>query len=401
MKFGFYGNANNYPFMLARALRRQGHEILFLVASREPLSRPENRYDDIETPYPDWIVDVSRSHRWHALAPGSSRSHIVRLLNGCDIAVLNEEGPALARHLKVPHVSLLTGSDIEIFADPARAGSLRPYLLNHPVWLRRATARLFPSGLIKRRLTIPQRDGIRRSRLVVFLPLGISPNADRLIAEIGVRSERRLEVQFIDPELAPFHEPPRRARPKIFCGTRLTWKPDPGSDLSLLDFKGTDILVKGFADYVHETRKPVDLHLVRKGRNIVETAELARSLNVDRNIIWHEEMSQSAILSQFKDSDIVVEQLATSVIGMAGLDALAIGRPLIANGRPEIFSRIISSSSPICQAASPREVFKQLERLVPDAAERERVGLESRRYVEAHFSADAAARQLLFRLSSS
>lgn len=52
MKIGFIGNANNYPFMIARAMRKMGHEVLFIVDrdKSEPLNRPENRYDDIGPP---------------------------------------------------------------------------------------------------------------------------------------------------------------------------------------------------------------------------------------------------------------------------------------------------------------------------------------------------------------
>jgi glycosyltransferase involved in cell wall biosynthesis len=86
------------------------------------------------------------------------------------------------------------------------------------------------------------------------------------------------------------------------------------------------------------------------------------------------------------------------VVAMAGLDAMATGRPLIANARPEIGAEALDAPSPVCQARTPAEVAAQLQRLVFDAKERERVGNASRAYVERHFSAEGAARRLLERL---
>ena len=41
MKIGFLGNANNYPFMLARALKRAGHDVRFVVDRKNLLDRPD------------------------------------------------------------------------------------------------------------------------------------------------------------------------------------------------------------------------------------------------------------------------------------------------------------------------------------------------------------------------
>ena len=90
MKIGFFGNANNVPFMIARALRRLGNEVLFIVdrspvQSWEILNRPENAYNDIKIPYPDWIVDVSPIELWEYPGPPHGRDQVVHLLKQCEI----------------------------------------------------------------------------------------------------------------------------------------------------------------------------------------------------------------------------------------------------------------------------------------------------------------------------
>lgn len=399
MKIGFYGNANNYSFMLARAIQRLGHEVDFIVASRERLHRPEHRYSHVSFPYPEWILDASHRFRWHCLIPGLGRSTVLDRLNACDAVILNEEGPALAAHLTVPYGVLLTGSDIEVFANPELADTLKAQAFDHPRWVRELTRRAVPTSIIARKLVEPQRAGIRSALFVAFLPRGLVPTADRLLKEIGVGVTQRLELQFTDCELAPFVTPPSRAVVRIFSATRLTWIDRQAEGLVALDLKGSDVMLRGLAKFIRESGAPIEIHLVRKGRHVDESIALAAELGLAPHITWHDEMSQIDLLRHFQQADIVLEQFGSSVVGIAGLDAMATGRPLIAHGRPEIFEPLIGETSPICQARTSEEIVNQLKRLVPSPAERARVGAASRRYVELHFSADSAAAACLARMN--
>jgi len=398
VKIGFYGNANNYPFMLAQAMRRQGHEVKFLVASREPLNRPEFRYNEIKSNYPDWIVDVSGRMRWHALVSGSIRTRIAEELNACDVAILNEEGPALALKLRIPYAALLTGSDLEVFANSKNAHMLKPLLIKRPLWLRTFFGRLMPTAVITSRLTQPQRAGIRAARAVIFMPRGLAPKADALLAEIGVADEARIQAMFTDVTSVPFTPPRNNAILRVFSATRLTWIEGIDSDLTSLDLKGSDVMVRGLDLFTRSTGRKLDIHLVRKGRHVAQLEDLLASLGLSSQVTWHNEMSQLEVLAQFQKADIVMEQLAGSAIGMAGFDALATGRPIIANGRPEIFQPLVGEPSPICQATTAEEVCEHLIRLEASPGERAEIGRAGRSYVERHFSSDSVARVVLARL---
>ena len=111
-------------------------------------------------------------------------------------------------------------------------------------------------------------------------------------------------------------------------------------------------------------------------------------------------MSQERFADECRAADIVFDQLGASALGMAGLDAMALARPVIANGRPEVLAPYFGYETPICQAATPDEVAFQLKRLVFNPLERESVGKASRKYVEEYFSTERAARLCLERLSS-
>ena len=128
MRIGFIGNTNNYPFMLARAMRKLGHDVDFVVSSSDPLERPEYRYADISYPYPAWIHDLSPIRIRDILLFGSpARRRILKVLRHCDAIVANSFGPALLPELPIPSIALLTGSDLYAHAnlDAYKTGAIQ------------------------------------------------------------------------------------------------------------------------------------------------------------------------------------------------------------------------------------------------------------------------------------
>ena len=386
MKIGFYGNPGNYPLMLARALARLGHEVAFTVSGAGQPERPENRYADLVQPYPAWIEDVSP--RWRTWLATPWREACIQRLRACDMVVLSDVGPSLAGEIGRPAVALLTGSDAIHFADPGCAGMLRELALAEPGWSGPVPAIGEFEGLIER-----QRSGIAQAVVVTHFARGLVPEGDRILDGLGVPDARRTMLLMTEPDRIEAAPPPRNARIRTFCAARLNWKRPLLPGLAELDYKGSDVMVKGLALFSRESGMRLDVRLVRKGLHVAQTEALVRDEGLGARVTWLDEMSQREVQREFRDADIVFDQLGASVFAMAGLDAMATGRPVIANARPEVAQQ--GGVSPVCQARTAEEVAAQLRRLVPDARERERVGLESRRHIEKHFSAQGAARRLL------
>lgn len=126
-------------------------------------------------------------------------------------------------------------------------------------------------------------------------------------------------------------------------------------------------------------------------------AVIAEEVLTDQ-VTWSDEMSLTEIWDRYAASDIVFDQLGGSAIGGVGLDAMATGRPVIANAQSEMFEKQFGEGAPICQAKTPEEVSAQLQRLVFDSAERERVGRAGRRYVEEHLDISRVVQVFLQRL---
>jgi len=252
-----------------------------------------------------------------------------------------------------------------------------------------------------RRLLAAQRDGVRRADLVFQFARGLVPAGDAVLDDIGVDDAQRIFFLMAALGDLPQTPPPNNAVSRTFCATRLTWKPPELPGDSPLDFKGSDVMIRGLGMLFRDSKMPLDIHLVRKGRHVAETIELVAQEGLTSQVTWHDEMSQTEVWRQYALADVVFEQFGHGIVAMAGLEAMAAGRPVIANGRPEIFEPMLGEPSPICQATRPEEVSQHLHRLLTDKEHRRKVGQQSHAWVARHFTPEAAAQRILKRLSDS
>ena len=380
MKIGFLGNANNYPFMLARALRRAGHEVHFIVDRKGALDRPENRYHDVGPPYPDWIEDASDlPEAWSFHRPSPALDRVIGRLNECDAVVLNQAGPALAPWIDRPHIALLTGADLQFLANWSYLENARGYRPSEQLALKYLVA--------------SQREGIRTALAVSYFHPGLMPSGDALLAEIGVEDERRQFWHMSDADYIQAAPPPDHDVLRIFCPARICWI-RKSSDPMTEDYKGSDIMLRGLALFVQKTGAKLDIRLPEKGKDVAVAKELVRELGLEPLVTWFAPMSQASVIHEYAEADIIFDQLGKSILGMSGMDALAVGRPVIANGRPDVFKRFLDSPLPVLQARTPEEVSAQLVAMsTPEA--RRAAGERARAFILAHGSSDQAAKMCL------
>lgn len=400
MKIGFVGNANNYPFGLARAMRKLGHEVCFVVTTDRTLDRPEHRYADVGTPYPEWIEEVELANPldWIRPAGHASRKRIVRLMASCRFVIANQLGCSLLPGIRRPALSILTGTDLLVYCQPATASRQAAGVVSRNR-LRRSV-RSWVTHIQYRELIRRQRAGIRQSAAVSFFPRGIFPAGDDLLDEIGVTASRRIFVQMTDVDDIRQCRPPSNAIPRLFCGTRLNWVRPIPEGLNEIDYKGADILIRGLGLYFRRTGRRVDLRLVRKGLDIEQTLGLLDAEGIGDQVTWCDELDQQRFLDECRKADVVIDQLGNSICGMVTLDAMALGRPVIGNGRGNEVGGRWGLDNPLCQASDAEQVCMQLDRLLADASSRQVVGDDSRRFVERNFSTTITAAHCLQRLET-
>jgi glycosyltransferase involved in cell wall biosynthesis len=416
LRIGFLGNQNNYPFVLARALRRAGHEVRVVVDQLERLDRPEHRYADIAYPYPDWIRECAPLDLEDVVYGTPVWQRTLDAVRDCDALVLNRWSYAAAAALDLPAFCLTTGADVEFWSwpDGAEAHACHVERLSRertwprdafrqgPIdsaWLRRMLNHS-PTPLYRawrkhvfRRFARLQRGGLRRAVGVSAFPDAVSSRLADVMRECLRPGARRTCLLMSEASAIAPTPQPRNEVLRVFNAARLLWKmPFPGS-VGAWENKGTDVLLRGIAQWHLRTGRPLDLRLVEKGPSVAATKRLVSDLGIGHLVTWQPELTQKQVFDEYARADVVSEQCGLHVLGMAGYEAMAAGRPVLANGRPELFEPIFGAPPPVAQARTPDEVASQIERL-HDPAERERLGGVGRAFVERHLSPDAAAREV-------
>lgn len=391
MKIAIVGNTNNFPYLLGVGLRNLGYDVTLFVNSKYQLNRPENRDWRYRFWKSSWIRDYSHIDEQEYFSVTAGVRELVSELEKAELVIANDIGPSLLPLMrkKVRSVALLTGSDLTYYASQ-----------NLPVFRVPSVDDADPATNALRRqwrteikeFVARQRAGILSSETISYFPPGIDIAADMMFKEIGADHLRTTHICLAETHRVKYSVPSNRRALRIFCATRLNF----GTLLNTrsdLDNKGSDIMIKGLGLFYEKTRLSLDIHLVRKGDSVKEIEALCRTCGIDSLVTWHDTMSLPKIWKWFRRSDIVFEQFGKSMIGMAGLDAMATGRPVIANAKPDISDFKL----PVCQAETPEEVAGQLE-LLQDREFRIQKGKLGREYVERELSPEANAERLMKKL---
>ena len=394
MRIGIFGNTNNYPLMLAMALRRLGHQSVLVVNRRDRLHRPESKYPEMANGYPWWILDASDIPEEEFAAATPRIAGVLDFLaGGSDALLLNDIGPSLLEFCDAPAMAIMTGSDVTYYANPAtpahRQREWSPEFAGSPAG--RLSARRWTE------LVARQRNGIRQAASVSAPFPGLVPELDTLLDDIGV-SPRNRHFIFIGDTSNPPARRDRSAGPlRIVNGARLNWcKPLPEGFCSQ-DHKGTDVLLNGFRAFL-AAGGDAELVLFRKGLHVAETEALAASLGVNDRIRWRDEVTLREFYDEIAGADIVCDQFGESFPGLVALDAMAMGLPVIANFRPEIMRTQCPEPVAACQASTAGELAAHLATLAASPDVRRETGRVARQFAHTHMSPEAHVRHCLQRL---
>lgn len=376
-----FGNTNNYLLRLVEILRNAGYDARLLVNRKDLLHRPEAVCPEWSGNYPDWIYDVSHIGEEDYLYETSAIYEVVAILNCSDKVILNDMGPSLAKYLKVPFNSFLTGSDLSYYANfdsiDVIANSWRQEFLEgeegrHCIesW---------------RKLIQRQRAGIRNSELFFYIAKDCTPANEELLREIDVADNRRRFFLLINPRLK-YVPVPKNRKPVIFCGARLNFKNNFGREE--LDNKRVDLMIMGLGKFHRETGQEFSLVLVEKGDDVEGVKKLLAEEGIDHLTEWRGELDLKRYYDQVVNSNIIFDSLGDSMPGMVATDALTIGRPVIANTRNGLHAQALGASLPSLQADSADGVYRQLTHLWERIGEWEDMGRELSEYMISTFNSD-------------
>lgn len=385
MRIAFLGNMNNMGYVIAKGLRGKGYDVTLLVdvPASELIDRPESFDESLKKGYPNWIINLPSSAKYRILKfsfPGLYYSRFIVELKKYDIVFLNGYWIALGHYLPKNKLvlNLFAGFDLDNLGNYEATTTILNSFTRKPV----------PSFILKffiRQTITAQRKGIRRANVINYYPTGINPTGDNLIAEIKKGQQyKRLELRGFDCSVYPYKAPAISSDKFIILSvTRFFYCNDRN------DNKRNDIMIKGIARFVksNSITKGLEVCFFEKGTDTNVAKELCRKLDMDTYVQWIPEVPQHELKKYFERCDVAFDQLGEQWIG-AGIFSMLTGRPLIANGRPEIFEKITHERSPICQATTEEEVEAWLTKLYTNRQLVKEIGEHSRAYILKHYSLD-------------
>ena len=186
----------------------------------------------------------------------------------------------------------------------------------------------------------------------------------------------------------------RNGKLTVLCGSRIVYRPECNPTLGAIDFKGTDVLIRGFVKYCQQGGKG-ELRLPQKGQDLDAAIELINDLGIADRITWLPEMALAKFYEEMVKADLICDQFGTSFPGMMTADAYALGRPVMANLRNEIFGQRFPEPLLGFDAKTPEEIANHLMIMEKDKDILIEMGHKSRTYAETYLSPVSMARQLL------
>ncbi len=369
------------PFMFefAAGLRDEtGHEVhLFLDAATLPRSlahEPLIRDPTFATIGP-WAT------RSAILSP--RRAPITRELAAYDVSVVTELGPVFARYSDNEYVFVPTGWDLKGGPFPLRTARTRPRGRGD-----------FSALLVARRL----RSGIRGASAIWAAPFLPFVNAS---SALGVSLTTTIP-QPIDTTL--FSPAPRREisnRPlTIFHPSRMQfdrrrWTPSSGQ------WKGNDILLRGFADVI---RRGIDARLVlierESSMDQEEGRRLLEDMGVSDRVIWLNAgttagYSWGELVEHYRSAGVVVDEFG-GWFGLVALEGASCGKPVLnyldSTHGDGVVESLYPGGHPFLQAQSAEEVCNVIMELT-DHELRTSIGRASRQWVMDHHERSLVARR--------
>ncbi|MBQ0935617.1 glycosyltransferase [Ideonella paludis] len=363
----FIGGMNAMPMMYAIELRKVGIDVIYIVdrPKSDGLSRPENHFEDIPYPYPDWIIEsVLPSQILVAIFPRlvfwwisrkiksrTTKSPQAWVLNGffCSMAFLIPKNK--------PKVFLSHGSDLDCWADVELSEKLASSFQN------RSFFKFLPSKIstfLIKRIVARQLSGALSCDKVIYFPKGFNSFGDRVVSKLvdsGVGYIPRYDVSFDALKNEPRGIPDRGSVLRIFSGVRFLFATFPEGNEGY--GKGNDVIIEGLAKYFKRNRD-IEIHFVEKGEDVLLAKKMCKDLGIEDVVIWHKEMRFIDLLSLYRTSDVCFDQVGAHWIGAIGVYALWLGKPLIANDYHPKVVGLWDHGSPILSASTADEIFGHL-----------------------------------------
>ena len=143
--------------------------------------------------------------------------------------------------------------------------------------------------------------------------------------------------------------------------------------------KGNNIIIEGLAKY-YAINKNIIIHFVNKGEDVIHAKKMCDELGLGEAVMWHEEMPFNELTDYMQSADVCIDQVGTHWIG-AGVYAMWLGKPLIANADRAVEVGVWPTENPVCNSRTPDQICEALM-MLENSHYRNKIGIESHEFVK-------------------
>ncbi len=365
-------------FQLAVGLRENSANDVQLFLDEETL--PRSLLDE------PLVNDSSFAH----VGPWATRTAIMRprtapitrLLAEFDVALVTELGPIFAQHAGTNFFFIPTGWDLTCGPFPIRSRSARS----------RGSGDL-SAAIVAARL----RSGIRAATGIWGAPfMPFERAVERLGCVLSADLPQSIDTSVFTPHIESAEAIDGFEGLTIFHPARMMFTPDPFL-VETGQWKGNDILLRGFADAIDQG---VDSRLVLLDRGGSPDQESARRLIHELGMFDLVEWLSSGTSAGFtwreladlyRSADLVVDEFG-GWYGLIALEGASCGKSVLNHVSADAMASMYPDGHPFLQAQTVKEVCDVIA-LLTDTDRREAIGDASRQWVLEHHDRRVVARR--------
>jgi glycosyltransferase involved in cell wall biosynthesis len=246
---------------------------------------------------------------------------------------------------------------------------------NRRPWLKKASFRLVESRVVRHASLMhytSEQERIEAERLAGRTPAAVIPNA------LPRAGGRRLPGAF-------------RARYPALAGRRLVLF------LSRLDRKkGVDLLLRGFAAL--RTRVPAAALVVAgdgEAAFVGRLKEQARSLGIESDVIWTGFLAGAEKEAALADAEVFVLPSFSENFGIAVLEALASGVPVVVSEHVAIHDEVVRESAGLAVPCDPAALADAIATILDDRGLARAMSARAVQLARSRYSPDAVTRRMI------
>ena len=128
-------------------------------------------------------------------------------------------------------------------------------------------------------------------------------------------------------------------------------------------------------------------------QHLLDAVERLKQSGMAIELVLVEKLPNDLALEVYRSADLVFDQCVAGYHGYFALEAMAMGKPVLAFIRRPDDYLLAADECPLVNT-SPQTLFDDLQRLADDRAELASIGRQGREYIECYFSLEAFSRRL-------